>query len=70
MNRFQPNISTIKYPLDNLPNTVKESALALSYYYSYLWEKEMELSDVYALPYDTQSKHFVDFSLLAEIRES
>lgn len=43
------------------PNTVKESALALSYYYSYLWEKEMELSDVYALPYDTQSKHFVDF---------
>lgn len=23
--------------------------------------KEMELSDVYALPYDTQSKHLIEF---------
>lgn len=43
------------------PNTVRRSAFAILYYLEYLLEKEMEITDVYTLAYDEQTKHFVDF---------
>ena len=43
------------------PNTIERAARALSYYMLYIDEKEMELTAVYEMDYETQHKHFVDF---------
>ncbi|WP_455391179.1 tyrosine-type recombinase/integrase [Frisingicoccus sp.] len=43
------------------PNTVRSAAFALSYYYNFLKQEEMDISEVPTLSYSEQSKHFVDF---------
>ena len=43
------------------PNTVKRSALSIVYYLDYLKEKQITLEDVYAMNYDRQFLHFIDF---------
>lgn len=43
------------------PNTVRRAAFAISYYMEYEAQIGQELTDVYALPYDKQTEHFVNF---------
>lgn len=43
------------------PNTVRRSAFSILYYLEYLETKEMEITDVYSLPYDRQTEHFTKF---------
>lgn len=43
------------------PNTVKRSAFSLLFYLEYLTEKEMDVTDVYQMQYDTQMEHFTKF---------
>ncbi len=52
---------TYKIKSKRSPNTVRRSAFAILYYLEYLQEKEMEVTDVYGLPYDKQTEHFVSF---------
>lgn len=47
--------------LNASPNTVRSAAFALSYYYNFLKQEEMDISEVPTLSYSEQSKHFVDF---------
>lgn len=43
------------------PNTIKRIALSISYYLTYLEDKELIMGDVLELPYDKQHEHFTDF---------
>lgn len=43
------------------PNTIKRIAFSISYYMSYLEEKDVLLGDVLDLPYSEQHTHFTDF---------
>ena len=43
------------------PNTVKRIAFSISYYMSYLEEKDVKLGDVSELPYSEQHLHFTEF---------
>ncbi|MCI9077046.1 MAG: tyrosine-type recombinase/integrase [Dorea sp.] len=52
---------THKIKVNRSPNTVRRSAFAVLYYMEYLREKELEITDVYHLPYDEQTEHFVNF---------
>lgn len=43
------------------PNTIRRSAFAILYYLEYLEEKDMQITEIYGLPYDEQTEHFVNF---------
>lgn len=43
------------------PNTVRRSAFAICYYLEYMDEKQMEISDVYLMDYETQYGHFSEY---------
>lgn len=43
------------------PNTIRRSAFSICYYLEYLDEKEMELTDVYEMDFETQYGHFSDY---------
>ena len=43
------------------PNTVRRCAISICYYLEYLREKEMALTGIYQLDYETQYEFFVDF---------
>ena len=43
------------------PNTIQREAMSICYYLEYLSEIQMEITEVYGLVYDEQSKHFVKF---------
>lgn len=43
------------------PNTVKRSAFAICYYFEYLAETELKISQIYDMSYSKQSEHFVEF---------
>ena len=45
------------------PNTVKRIAFSITYYLTYMAEKEIRLKEVYALTYGQQTEHFKDFLL-------
>lgn len=52
---------THKTKSNRSPNTVKRYAFAVSYYLCYLYEKGMNVTDVYKLRLDKQTDHFVEF---------
>ena len=43
------------------PNTVKRSAFAICYYFEYLAEMKIKISQIYDMSYSKQSEHFVEF---------
>ena len=43
------------------PNTVKRSAFAICYYFEYLAEMKLKISQIYDMSYSKQSEHFVEF---------
>ena len=43
------------------PNTIQRSAFALSYYLTFLDEKQLCLDDIYQMKYIEQHEHFTDF---------
>lgn len=43
------------------PNTVRRSAFSILFYLEYINEKEKEIIDVYEMPFDEQTEHFVNF---------
>ncbi len=43
------------------PNTVRSTAMALSYYLSFLNEKELTIQKVFDMPYAEQFEHFSDY---------
>ena len=43
------------------PNTVKRFAFSISYYLSYLEEKNLDIGTVFGMAYDRQQIHFTDF---------
>lgn len=43
------------------PNTVKRIAFSLSYYFTYLANKNLILGDIFELPYAKQHEHFTEF---------
>lgn len=43
------------------PNTIKRSALVISYYLNYLSENQLTMDDVWNMKYEKQQEHFTDF---------
>ena len=43
------------------PNTIKRSALVISYYLNYLSENQLTMEDVWNMKYEKQQEHFTDF---------
>lgn len=43
------------------PNTIKRSALVISYYLNYLSENQLTMHDVWNMKYEKQQEHFTDF---------
>ena len=43
------------------PNTIKRSALVISYYLNYLCENQLTMEDVWNMKYEKQQEHFTDF---------
>ncbi len=43
------------------PNTVKRTAFAFCYYFEYLAETKLKISQIYDMSYSKQSEHFVEF---------
>lgn len=43
------------------PNTVKRTAFAICYYFEYLAETKLKISQIYDMSYSKQSEHFVEF---------
>lgn len=43
------------------PNTVRRTAFSILFYLEYINEKKKELTDVYEMPFDEQTEHFVNF---------
>lgn len=43
------------------PNTVKRTAFVICYYFEYLAETKLKISQIYDMSYSKQSEHFVEF---------
>lgn len=50
-----------KIRANHSPNTVRRAALSISYYLEYMDERQMGLTEVYGMGYETQYDHFLDF---------
>ncbi|MCB6850613.1 tyrosine-type recombinase/integrase [bacterium TM473] len=50
------------------PNTIKRSALVISYYLNYLSENQLTMEDVWNMKYEKQQEHFTDFLIYTKER--